>query len=157
MINPFFSCENLLNPAGMQWAQWIHEQTSGGVAARQPCGGNLWLVQMTSKLLPGPITLCSMGPSVARGVKITGPCRLPPLRTGDGRWRLAALSGLQHSADRQQIFFGSYCTYHQTHIFITRGIFIMLFVKFRYFMQGLMTIFTTIQAISRHFTLLLDK
>ena len=41
IIKPFVSCENLLNPAGMQCAQWIHEQTSEGVAARQHCGGDL--------------------------------------------------------------------------------------------------------------------
>ena len=46
-----------------------------------------------------------MGPSVARDVKITGPCRSPPLRTGDGRRRLAALGGLSHSAARRQFFF----------------------------------------------------
>ena len=41
VIKPFVYCENLLNPVGMQCAQWIHEQTSEGVAARQPCGGFL--------------------------------------------------------------------------------------------------------------------
>ena len=41
IINPFVSVENLHNYAGKQYAQWIHEQTSEGVAARQPCGGNL--------------------------------------------------------------------------------------------------------------------
>ena len=59
---------------------------------------------MTSKMVPGSITVCSTGPSVARGVKITRPCRPPPLRAGDGRRRLAALSGLPHPATRGQFF-----------------------------------------------------
>ena len=108
---PFVSCENLLNPVGMLCAQWIREQTTEGVTAHQPCIGDLWLVQeMTRKLVPGSITVCSMGPSVARGVIITGSCRSPPLWTGDGGRRLAALSGLPHSAARRQFFFGSHCT-----------------------------------------------
>ena len=63
--------ENLHNYAGKQYAQWIHEQTSEGVAARQPCGGNLWVLQeITSKLVLGSIIVCSMGPSVARAWKL---------------------------------------------------------------------------------------
>ena len=41
IIKPFVSCENLLNSAGKKFAQWIHGQTSEGVATRQPCGGDL--------------------------------------------------------------------------------------------------------------------
>ena len=65
---------------------------------------------MTGELVPGSIIVCSMGSSTARGVKITGVCRSPPLPDGVGRRRLAALSGLPHSAARRQFFFGSYCT-----------------------------------------------
>ena len=50
------------------------------------------------------ITVCSMGPSVSWGVKITGLCRPPPLPVGDCRRRLAVLRGLLHSAARRQIF-----------------------------------------------------
>ena len=64
---------------------------------------------MTGKLVPGSIIVCSMGSSTARGVKITGVCRSPPLPDGVGRRRLAALSGLPDSAARRQNFFGSYC------------------------------------------------
>ena len=64
---------------------------------------------MTGKLVPGSIIVCSMGSSAARGVKITGICRSPPLPHGIGRRRLAALSGLPDSAARRQNFFGSYC------------------------------------------------
>ena len=64
---------------------------------------------MNGKLVPGSIIVCSMGSSTARGVKITGVCRSPPLPDGVGRRRLAALSGLPDSAARRQIFFGSYC------------------------------------------------
>ena len=46
-----------------------------------------------------------MGPSVARGVTITGLCRSLPLRTGDVRRRVSALSGPSHSAARRQFFF----------------------------------------------------
>ena len=67
---------------------------------------------MTGKLVPGSIIVCSMGSSTARGVKITGVCRSPPLPDGVGRRRLAALSGPPDSAARRQIFFGSYCMYH---------------------------------------------
>ena len=59
---------------------------------------------MTGKLVPGSIIVCSMGSSTARGVKITGVCRSPPLPDGVGRRRLAALSGLSHSAARRQNF-----------------------------------------------------
>ena len=65
---------------------------------------------MTGKLVPGSIIVCSMGSSTARGVKITGVCRSPPLPDGVGRRRLASLSGLPDSAARRQNFFGSYCT-----------------------------------------------
>ena len=64
---------------------------------------------MTGKLVPGSIIVCGMGSSTARGVKITGVCRSPPLPDGVGRRRLAALSGLPDSAARRQNFFGSYC------------------------------------------------
>ena len=64
---------------------------------------------MTGKLVPGSIIVCSMGSSTARGVKITGVCRSPPLPDGVGRRRLAVLSGLPDSAARRQNFFGSYC------------------------------------------------
>ena len=64
---------------------------------------------VTSKLVTRSVTVCSMGPSTARGVKITGLCRSLPLRAGAGRRRLAALSGLPPSATRQQIFWSSYC------------------------------------------------
>ena len=53
---------------------------------------------MTGKLVPGSIIVCSMGSSTARGVKITGVCRSAPLPDGVRRRRLAALSGLPHSA-----------------------------------------------------------
>ena len=64
---------------------------------------------MTGKLVPGSIIVCGMGSSTAQGVKITGVCRSPPLPDEVGRRRLAALSGLRHSAARRQFFFGSYC------------------------------------------------
>ena len=66
---------------------------------------------MTGKLVPGSINVCSMGSSTARGVKITGVWRSPPLPDGVGRRRLEALSGLPDSAARRQNFFGSYCRY----------------------------------------------
>ena len=47
---------------------------------------------MTNELVPGSITVCSMGPSVAQGVKITGLYRRPPLRAWNGRRRLVAQS-----------------------------------------------------------------
>ena len=59
---------------------------------------------MTGKLVPGSIIVCSMGSRTARGVKITGVCRSPPLPDGVGRRRQAALSGLPHSAARRQFF-----------------------------------------------------
>ena len=64
---------------------------------------------MTGKLVPGSIIVCSMGSSTARGVKITGVWRSPPLPDGVGRRRLAALSGLPDSAAWRQNFFGLYC------------------------------------------------
>ena len=64
---------------------------------------------MTGKLVPGSIIVCSMGSSTARGAKITGVCRSPPLPEGVGRRQLAALSGLPDSSARRQIFFGSCC------------------------------------------------
>ena len=68
---------------------------------------------MTGKLVPGSITVCSMGPSTAQDVKITGLCRPPPLRAEAGRRRLAACSGLPHSAARWKKMFDSYCTYRK--------------------------------------------
>ena len=59
---------------------------------------------VTCKLVPRSITVCSMGPSVSWGVKITGLCRPLPLPVGDCRRRLAALRGLLHSAARRQNF-----------------------------------------------------
>ena len=52
----------------------------------EPCNG------ITNELVPGSITVCSMGPSVAQGVKITGLYHPPPLRAGNGRRRLVAQS-----------------------------------------------------------------
>ena len=94
--------------ARVQWAQCIHMQASGGVVARQPV--NLAVAtcdscrEMSSNLVPWSITIRSMGPSAARGVKITGDCRQTPLRAEVGRWRLVALSSLSHSAARWQLF-----------------------------------------------------
>ena len=60
---------------------------------------------MNGKLVPWSIIVFSMGSSTARGVKITGVCRSPPLPDGVGRRRLVALSGLPDSAARRQHFF----------------------------------------------------
>ena len=44
--------------------------------------------RMTNKLVPRSIIVCSMGPSAARGVKITRVCWPSPLWTGTGRQQL---------------------------------------------------------------------
>ena len=66
-------------------------------AARQTGGDHLWLVQ-TSQLVPGSITVYSMGPSGARGAR-----SLPPAAIM-GQSRQAALRGLPHSAAWRQFF-----------------------------------------------------
>ena len=103
IIKLFDSRENLHNSVHIQWAQCIHEDCFAEVAC-DSCRG------MTSKLVPGSITVCSMGPCVARDVKVTGHCRPSPLPAGDCGQRLTAVSELPHSAVPRQELYGSYCS-----------------------------------------------
>ena len=83
------------------------------VATCDKCSG------MTRKLVPRSITVCSMGPSTVRGVKVTGLCHPPPLWARDGRQRLMTPSSLPHSAVQWKIIFSSYCSLQ--HVFTLKA------------------------------------